>query len=58
MPRDRAMQDAATSMLNWLVGDCKLFGVAGQNWMLVVGGGLLLCIAVLVIAQRRQTRMR
>jgi hypothetical protein len=57
MPRDRAMQDAATSMLNWLVGDCKLFGVAGQNWMLVVGGGLL-CIAVLVIAQRRQTRMR
>lgn len=41
-------------MLDWLTGDFDLFGVPGQNWMLVFGGGLLLYIAILVIAQRRQ----
>ena len=35
-------------MLNWLTSNCELFGLPGQNWMLVVGGGLLLYIAVLV----------
>ncbi len=42
-------------MLNWLTGNCELFGLAGQNWMLVVAGGLLLYIAVLVIGSFRQT---
>ena len=36
-------------MLNWLTENCELFGLPGQNWMLVVAGGLLLYIAVLVI---------
>jgi len=42
-------------MLNWLVDDCHLFGLTGQNWMPVVGSGLLLYIAILVIARRRRT---
>jgi hypothetical protein len=41
-------------MLNWLTGNCELFGLPGQNWMLVVAGGLLLYIAVLVIGSFRQ----
>jgi len=45
-------------MLNWLVGNCEVFGVTGQNWMLVVGGGLLLYIAMLMVARRRQPRTR
>ena len=36
------------AMLNWLTANCELFGLPGQNWMLVVGGGLLLYIAALV----------
>ena len=43
-------------MLNWLVGNCEVFGVTGQNWMLVVGGGLLLYITMLIVARRRQPR--
>jgi hypothetical protein len=45
-------------MLNWLTGNCELFGLPGQNWMLVVAGGLLLYIAVLVIGSFRQTGVR
>lgn len=46
-------------MLNWLTSNCELFGLPGQNWMLVVvGGGLLLYIAVLVITNRRQADIR
>ncbi len=45
-------------MLNWLTGNCELFGLAGQNWMLVVAGGLLLYIAVLAISHRRQAGVR
>jgi hypothetical protein len=51
---DRAMQDVITAMLNWLTGNCNLLGFNGQNWMLVLAGGLLLYIAVLVIGHRRQ----
>jgi hypothetical protein len=40
-------------MLDWLVGDFELFGQLGQNWMLLVGGGLLLYIAIMIIARRR-----
>jgi hypothetical protein len=42
-------------MLNWLTSNCELFGLPGQNWMLVVAGGLLLYIAVLLIGSFRQT---
>ena len=52
------MKDTAHAALDWLVGDCRLFGLTGQNWMPVVGGGLLLYIAILVIARRRQTGTR
>lgn len=45
-------------MLNWLTSNCELFGLPGQNWMLVVGGGLLLYVAALVITNRRQTGIR
>jgi hypothetical protein len=45
-------------MLNWLVGNCELFGLTGQNWMWLIGGGLLLYVAMLAIARRRQARMR
>jgi hypothetical protein len=52
---DRAMQDVITAMLNWLTGNCDLLGFNGQNWMLLLAGGLLVYIAVLVIGRRRQT---
>ena len=42
-------------MLDWLTGNFELLGLALQNWMLVVTGGLLLYIAVLAIGGRRQT---
>jgi hypothetical protein len=45
-------------MMNWLVGNCDLFGLPCQNWMLVTGGGLLLYLAVLAIVQPRQPRVR
>ena len=49
------MQEIITAMLDWLTGNCDLLGFNGQNWMLVLAGGLLLYIAVLVIGRRRQT---
>jgi len=52
------MRDTAHTMLNWLVGDCYLFGLTGQNWMPVVVGRLLLYITILVNAQRRLTGTR
>jgi hypothetical protein len=46
-------------MLNWLASNCELFGLPGQNWMLVIGGGgLLLYVAALVISNRRQAGIR
>jgi hypothetical protein len=44
-------------MLYWLVGNCDVFGLAGQNWMLLIGGGLLLYIAILAIARHQQQRL-
>ena len=35
-------------MLDWLTYDIDLFGLPAQNWMLLVGGALLLYIAILV----------
>jgi small neutral amino acid transporter SnatA (MarC family) len=40
--------------MDWLVDNFELFGVTIENWMLVIGGGLLLYIAMLMIARRRQ----
>jgi hypothetical protein len=45
-------------MLNWLTGNFDLFGLSGQNWMLVVAGGLLAYIAVLAIGRRRHVSLR
>ncbi len=45
-------------MMNWLVGDSQVFGLTVENWMLLMGGGLLLYIAVLVIAGRRRQGVR
>jgi hypothetical protein len=43
---------------NWLTDNCWLLGLAGQNWMLVVGGGLLIYIGALAIARRRARAQR
>jgi len=40
-------------MLEWLTGNWELFGLAGQNWMWLLGGGLLIYIALLTLAGRR-----
>ena len=45
-------------MLDWLTGNIELFGLPGQNWMLVLAGGLVLYIAVLAIGRHRQTGAR
>jgi hypothetical protein len=58
MPDRSAMRDAPHTMLNWLTGNCEFFGLAGQNWMLVVAGGLLLYIVVLAVGRRRQAGVR
>jgi hypothetical protein len=42
--------------VNRLNANCEVFDIAAQNWMLVIGGGLLVYIAVLVFAERRQPR--
>jgi hypothetical protein len=53
----RAMQDAIKATLNWLIGQSDLFGFSIQNWMLLIGGVLLVYIVLLAIA-RRQDRLR
>ena len=42
-------------MMDWLIGNCDLLGLPCQNWMWVFGAGLLIYIAVLVVAGRRRT---
>ncbi|HZL38686.1 MAG TPA: hypothetical protein VFC45_00190 [Pseudolabrys sp.] len=42
-------------MMDWLIGNCDLIGLPCQNWMWVFGAGLLIYIAVLVVAGRRRT---
>jgi hypothetical protein len=54
----RAMTDLANSVLNWLSANSVVLGVPAQNWMLVFGVGLLIYIAAVVIADRRQSRAR
>ncbi len=38
-------------MLNWLTANITVFGLHAQNWMLLVGGGLLAYIAALTLAR-------
>ena len=45
-------------MLQWLISDCRLFGLPAQNWMWVFPSALLLYLAVLTIIRRRQTDIR
>jgi len=45
-------------MLNWLTGNFDLFGLSGQNWMLVIAGGLLAYIVVLALSRRRHVGLR
>jgi hypothetical protein len=40
-------------MLEWLTGSTELFGLAGQNWMWLTGGGFIIYIALLLVADRR-----
>jgi hypothetical protein len=40
------------AMLNWLTENTDLFGLPAQNWMLLLGGGLLLYIGVLAFPRR------
>jgi hypothetical protein len=50
------MSNYSHALMNWLAGHTEWFGVPAENWMLVIGGGLLVYIAILVIAERRQPR--
>ena len=45
-------------MLDWLVGNYELLGVTGQNWMLLIAGGLLLYIVMLFILRSRHAGLR
>ena len=54
----QTMTDLANSVLNWLSANSVVFGIPAQNWMLVFGVGLLIYIAAVVIADRRQSRAR
>ena len=42
-------------MLEWLTDTIELFGLPAQNWMLLLGGGLLLYIGVLACPARRRS---
>jgi hypothetical protein len=41
-------------MAHWLVGDCNLLGLPAQNWMVLLGGGFALYVALLALAARRR----
>jgi hypothetical protein len=45
-------------MLSWLVDNYDLLGLPCQNWMVLIGGGLLLYVATLLIARRRRAGLR
>lgn len=46
------------AVLDWLISDCRLFGLTAQNWMWVFPSALLLYFAVLSFIRRRQTGVR
>jgi hypothetical protein len=45
---------AYNARMNWLVGNFEVFGLPGQNWMLVVAGVVAAYVAMLAIARRGQ----
>ena len=47
------MQDINDTVLDWLTGSFDVFGVTIQNWMVVIGAGLLLYVALLNLTRRR-----
>jgi len=42
--------------LDWLTENCRLLGLNGQNWMLIVGGGLLIYVGALALERHRKPR--
>jgi hypothetical protein len=43
-------------MLLWLTGGCRVFGLNGQNWMLVIAGALAVYfVALALLRLRRRT---
>jgi len=45
-------------VLDWLIGNYEFFGLTGQRWIPVFAGALLIYIAVLIIARRRDPTAR
>ncbi len=43
-------------MLQWLVGSCRVLGLNGQNWMLVIAGALAVYLVVLYFIRLRRPR--
>jgi hypothetical protein len=41
-------------MLNWLVGSIEIFGLAIQNWMLLIAASLAAYLATLAFTGRGQ----
>jgi hypothetical protein len=39
-------------MLHWLVGSCRVLGLDGQNWMLLIAGVLAVYFAALALTRR------
>jgi hypothetical protein len=44
-------------MLYWLVGNCDLFGLAIQNWVLVAAGAFALYIFSLLLMRQKHGRL-
>lgn len=43
-------------MLHWLTGGCRVFGLDGQNWMLVIAGAVAVYfVALALLRLRRRT---
>lgn len=51
MPHRTAVTRIVHTVLDWLIGNCDVFGLPCQNWMWVFALGLLLYIAALVITR-------
>lgn len=52
------MWDFYSTALNWLNAENEVIGVPAQNWMLVIGAGLLIYIVAVVIADHRDSHVR
>ena len=51
-------EDTIGAVLDWLISDCRLFGLTAQNWMWVFPSALLLYMAVLILVRRRHAGTR